>query len=124
MGKLTLYIGSRGSYYYFKDKVLAHLSGNESESFLYILPVNRSVRYLKKNLIAQNDRHCLVDPNIFSFRSFIYDLYNKFSDKKKIISPSIRLLLLQHILNKTDLDLNYFQRTGNFGNGLVQKTNQ
>jgi ATP-dependent helicase/DNAse subunit B len=124
MGKLTLHTGSRGSYYYFKEKVLNHLSGTDPESFLYLLPVNRSVRYFKKKLVAETGQKSLIDPNIYSFRSFIHSLYNQFPEKKKILSPSIRLLLVQHILNNKEQDLNYFQSSGNFSNGLILKTNQ
>jgi len=124
LGKLTLYTGSRGSYYYFKDKILDHLSVNDFDSFLYLLPVNRSVRYLKKKLVAETAHKSLLEPNVFSFRSFIRDLYNHFPEKKKIISPSMRLLLLQHILNKREHDLNYFQSPGHFGNGLVLKADK
>jgi ATP-dependent helicase/DNAse subunit B len=124
MGKLTLYTGSLGSYYYFKDKALEHLSGSDPDSFLYLLPVNRSVRYLKKKLVAETGPKSLLEPLIFSFRSFIRDLYNHYPEKKKVISPSMRLLLLQHILNKEEHDLSYFQKSDIFGNGLVLKADQ
>ncbi len=121
MGKLTLYIGSRGSYYYFKDKVLEDLSANDQDSFLYLLPVNRAVRYLKKQLVTEAGQKAVLDPPIFTFRTFIRDLYNHFPEKKKVISPSMRLLLLQHILNTNESPLNYFQSQGTFGNGLILK---
>jgi ATP-dependent helicase/DNAse subunit B len=124
MGKLTLYTSPSGSYYYFKDKALEHISNNEPDSFLYLLPVNRSVRYLKKKLVTQTEPKSLLDPLIFTFRSFIRDLYNHYPEKKKVITPSMRLLLIHHILNIQEHDLNYFQKSGSFGRGLVLKSDQ
>ena len=108
MGKLTLHTGSTGSYYYFRDKILKDLATNNEPFFLYILPVNRAVRYLKKQLVTGIESKALLDPPVFTFRSFIRDLYDHFPEKKKIISPSMRLLLLQHILRTGDNQLDYF----------------
>ena len=121
MGKLTLHIGPRGSYYYFKDKVKEDLALNDQNSFLYLLPVNRAVRYLKKQLVSEIEKKAILDPPVFTFRSFLLDLYNHFQEKRKIISPGMRLLILQHILNKNDTPLNYFPGHGTTGNGLVLK---
>jgi len=124
MGSLTLYIGSRGSYYHFKDKALEHVSRNNAESFLYLLPVNRSVRYLKKKLAAETKQKSILNPQVHTFRTFIRDLYRHFPEKKKIISPSIRLLFLQYILNNRENQLQYFQSHGAFGHGLILKSDQ
>jgi ATP-dependent helicase/DNAse subunit B len=124
MGTLKLYIGSRGSYYHFKDKALEHLSGDDAESFLYILPVNRSVRYLKKKLTAEANRRSIVNPQVHTFRTFVRDIYRHFPDQKKIIPPSIRLLFLQYILNIQEPQLQYFQSQGSFGNSLILKSDQ
>jgi ATP-dependent helicase/nuclease subunit B len=121
MGKLTLHTGSTGSYYYFKDDVIKNLSINVEASFLYLLPVNRAVRYLKKQLATEIEKKALLDPPVFTFRSFIRDLYDHFPEKKKVISPSMRLLLLQHILKSNDDRFNYFPSEVNFGNGLIIK---
>ena len=124
MGSLTLYTSSLGSYYYFKENVLEYLAENDPQSFLYLLPVNRSVRYLKKQLVIEAGQKSILDPHIYTFRSFIRELYNRFPEKKKIISPSMRLLLIQHILNNEKHELEYFQKSGAFGNGIILKTDQ
>jgi len=121
MGKLVLHTGSKGSYYFFKDKILEDLATNNEPFFLYLLPVNRAVRYLKKQLVTGLEHKAILDPPVFTFRSFIKNLYDHFPEKKKIISPQMRLLLLQHILNTHDKHLDYFPDQGIIGNGLVLK---
>jgi len=121
MGKLTLHTGATGSYYYFRDKIFEDLATNTEPFFLYLLPVNRAVRYLKKQLVTGVQNKAILDPPVFTFRSFIRDLYDQFPEKKKIISPSMRLLLLQHILSTRDKQLEYFPDQGTIGNGLVLK---
>ena len=112
MGKLTLHTGATGSYYYFRDKIFEDLATNTEPFFLYLLPVNRAVRYLKKQLVTGVQNKAILDPPVFTFRSFIRDLYDQFPEKKKIISPSMRLLLLQHILSTRDKQLEYFPDQG------------
>jgi len=124
MGKLTLHIGSGGSYYHFKDKVKENLSTNKQDSFLYLLPVNRAVRYLKKQLVSEIGQMAVLDPLVFTFRSFIRNLYDHFPEKKKVISPSMRLLLLQHILNTSEDRLNYFPSQETLGNGLILRADR
>ena len=121
MGKLTLHISSHGSYYYFKDKIIKYLSADTQARFIYILPVNRAVRYLKKKLAAEFRDKSVLEPPLFTFRSLFKYLYNYSPAKKKIISPAMRLLILEHILNQNKNCLNYFPHHMTFGNGLIIK---
>ena len=121
MGKLTLHTSSHSAYYYFKDKIIEYLSADTQGSFIYLLPVNRAVRYLKKKLVAEFRYKSVLEPPLFSFRSLFKYLYNYAPVKKKIISPAMRLLILEHILNNNENRLNYFPHHMTFGNGLIIK---
>ena len=121
MGSLQLHTGPRGSYYYFKNDILDLLSTGQKESFLAILPVNRAVRYLKKELVSIIKNQALLDPPIYTFGSLTQRLYQLFPQRKKIISKPMRLLLVNHLLRSAQPGLNYFQSQWNLGNGLVQK---
>ncbi|MCK5342516.1 MAG: hypothetical protein KAR20_03880, partial [Candidatus Heimdallarchaeota archaeon] len=124
MGILRLHIGPRGSYYYFKDKIIGHLSSGKKETFLYFLPVNRALRYFKKDLVLTTDCKAVIDPPVYTFRSFFQHLYKYFPQKKRIISQPMRLLLIDHILRENQAQLRYFNAQQMLGNGLVMKADQ
>ena len=122
MGRLCLHTGPQGSYYFFRDEVLEHLRSGEEKSFLYLLPVNRAVRYFKKQLVLEAQNKALQDPNIFTFRSFFQFFYQNLPDRKKMISQPMRLVLLNQVLKEQRDRLSYFQPEWNFGRGLLVKT--
>jgi len=86
MANLRLHIGPQGSYYYFKDKIFRHLASGEDDAYLYFMPVNRAVRYFKKELLSTGKKNAILDPLIFIFLSFIQKIYYLFPQKKKVIS--------------------------------------
>ncbi len=124
MGNLKLHTGAQGSYYYFKDKIFGHLDSGEDDAYLYFMPVNRAVRYFKKELLSAGKKNAILDPPIFTFLSFIQKIYHFFPQKKKVISPSMRLLLLENILNTDREHLNYFRDQGSLSDGMILKADR
>ena len=121
MAKINLITGSAGSYYYFKDKITAHIDAGEENSYLYILPVNRSVRYLKKQLLNESGKQALIDPPVYTFSSIIRHIYDQSGDTRKIVPAAIRLSFLRHIVEKNRDRLNYLKFSGTAGPGLILK---
>lgn len=124
MGRLKLYIGPHGSYYYFKNQIIDLLSNDEGESFIYLLPVNRAVRYLKKDLVRHSSTHNHLDPAIFTFRSLIQFLYRNVRYRKRIITQPMRLMLLENIFRTEAGNLRYFPSGSGLDKGLVLKADQ
>ncbi len=108
MGKFILHIGPAGPYYFFRDKIRGHLHNNHT-SFLYLLPVNRAVRYLKKAVVSDLAHRALIDPNIFTFDGLFRFLYQKMPGRKIIAGGSIRLSFLNFLFQNIRGDLDYFQ---------------
>ncbi len=108
MGKMILHIGPVGPYYFFRDIIRDHLSGDQP-AFLYMLPVNRAVRYLKKELISDLAPKTVVDPKIFTFDGLFRFLYQKMPQRKIIAGRIIRLAILNYLYQMVNKDLEYFR---------------
>lgn len=121
MAKINLITGSAGSYYYFKDKVAEHIAAGEENSYLYLLPVNRAVRYLKKQLLNNSGKQALIDPPVYTFASLIRYIYDRSGDKRKVIPASIRLSFLRHVVEKNRDALSYLKFSGTASPGLILK---
>jgi len=122
MGNITLFTGAAGSYYYFRDKIIDHISAGQYNEYLYILPVNRAVRYLKKNLVKKSNLRALADPPVYTFPDLIRKLYSIFPDSKKIVSKSTRLLFLKQIFEDHLDELDYIKPQNRMAPGLITKT--
>ena len=121
MGKLILHTGPNDSYYFFNERILEHLKSNQPEIFLYLLPVNRAVRYFKKQLTYDSPSGILIDPNIYTFASLMLHMYKKLPQQKKLISNTMRLVLVNFILNEKKRELEYFNFFRSPESGLVNK---
>ena len=121
MSKITLFTGPAGSYYYFKDKILEHIRSGDSDAYIYILPVNRAVRHFKKQLVIHSDSRALIDPPVFTFPALMRVIYDHFRDKKKIIPAALRLLHLQHVLEKHGDRLEYLDFKTYSAPGLISR---
>jgi len=115
MGKLTLHTGVAGSYYFFEEQ----LKNQDVNKFIYLLPVSRAVRYVKKKLVTNSKNKTLSDPFIFTFNEILQHLYHFFPQSKKIITATIRLILLEQVLRKSELE--YFKTDRITGNALIKR---
>jgi ATP-dependent helicase/nuclease subunit B len=124
MGNARLFTEPSGEYYFFRKEILAHINSNEEDHYLYILPVNRAVRYFKKNLLSQSGRTALIDPPVYTFGSFVRFIYSKSPSAKQIIPASTRLIYIHRLLEKHQNEFQYLKYRPSSPSGLVSKTAQ
>ncbi len=120
---LKLITGPTGSYYYFEQEILErvqNMSGVDYD-FIYLLPVKRAVRYFKEDLISRSGRRALIDPPVFTFYEFMTSLYRDVPRARKIISPAMKLFLVEETLKKSVGGLRFFNKSSATRRGLVQK---
>ncbi len=120
MNRLIIYTGPATSYYHFFDAVLPQVT-QDKPTFLLIVPVNRAVRKLKRELIDRARNQAMADPPVFTFDRLLLELYRSFPACKRIISREIFLVLVKDILSKHTEDFSYFMPDGRLSDGLVQK---
>jgi ATP-dependent helicase/nuclease subunit B len=120
MGQLKLFLGHSGPYYYFEKLILEQYKA-APDQYIYILPVNRAVRYFKKQLILKSTSDAMLDPPVFTFSSLIRRLYHYETNKKKIVSNAIRLILLKEALKNCKDDLSYFKNQRLTDKGLIKR---
>ena len=77
MGNVTLFTEPSGAYYFFREDILSHIDANQDDEYLYILPVNRAVRYFKKHLLSHCGRPAIIDPPVYTFTTLIRYIYSK-----------------------------------------------
>ena len=108
MGKLILHTGPAGPYYFFQDKIRDHIL-NDQTGYLYLLPVNRAVRYLKKSLARDIAPKTLADPKIFTFDGLFRYLYQRMPDRRIVAGKAARLILLDHLMQEHQGEFEYFR---------------
>ena len=121
MGKFTLYIGPAGPYYYFEKQIRRQ---SIPDTYIYILPVNRAVRYLKKRLIVKSPKGVLIDPPIFTFNTLLRHIYNSSPDRNKIVNNTMRLIFLREVLNKNMDNLSLLHNNRISDKGVLKKIDQ
>jgi ATP-dependent helicase/DNAse subunit B len=124
--KFDLIIGPPGEYYYFKDEIVERLRQQKGvvHDFIYLLPVKRAVRYFKEQLIDLTDRQALADPPVYTFYQFMVEFYRTFPEARKIISPTMRLFLVEEVLKKNTGRLQFFSDTSAKRRGLIRKIDE
>lgn len=98
MADLKLYTGISTDYYFFKEKILQHYESENQDSFIYLLPVNRAVRYFKQQLISEVIQKGIIDPQVFTFNSLIQKFFKEIYPGTKIINSTIRITILNEVL--------------------------
>ena len=122
MGNITLITGPAGSYYYFRDRIVEHIQAGQHDAYLYLLPVNRAARYLKKSLVQHSSHQTLADPPVYTFPMLVREMYSIFPESKKVISKSTRLLFLKQIFADHIEELDYIKPKDRMVPGLITKT--
>jgi len=121
MAELKLITGTSSKYYYFKDNILQHYNENKPESFIYLLPVNRAVRYFKQQLFFKVVSKGIFDPHIFTFNSFIQKFFKELYPNTKIINNTIRILILNEVLASVKKDINFTNKNTELSRSIVRK---
>jgi ATP-dependent helicase/nuclease subunit B len=124
MANLNLYIGAVGPYYYFKKNIIEYFEIDDPNGFIYLLPVNRSVRYLKKQLLVSLPGSVLVDTQIFTYSSLIQHIFSRLPYTKKVMPTHLRVIFLEHLLTENLTNFQFFGSQFPFKKGLINKINQ
>jgi len=121
MSYLKLILNTASNYYYFKKEILQHYKEGKPESFIYLLPVNRAVRYFKQQLFAEVESKGIIDPNIFTFNSLIQTFFRNIYPSTKIINNTIRILILNDVLSSLQSSLNFTNKKTGLSKSLIRK---
>jgi len=121
MTELKLITGTSANYYYFKEKILQHYKQGKPESFIYLLPVNRAVRYFKQQLFTEVESKGLVDPQIFTFNSLIQKIFREINPNTKIINSTIRISILNEVLASSKNDLKFTTKNTDLSRSIIRK---
>ncbi|MBN2423745.1 MAG: exodeoxyribonuclease V subunit gamma [Calditrichaceae bacterium] len=120
MEKLFIYSGPAGKYYYFQDKIVEMVRNGEN-GYLYILPVNRAVRYFKKKLIDAAPNQVLIDPPVFTFDGFLLKCFSELNPGRQVIGSDLTQLIIEEILDKHKTHYEYFKYKDKSVTGAVKK---
>ncbi len=118
---LNLITGTTANYFFFQEKILQHYKSGNPDSYIYLLPVNRAARYFKQHLYSKVEEKGIADPQVFTFNSLIQKIFKEIFPSTKIINKTIRVLLLQDILNSTKSELNFTNNNVELSRSLVRK---
>ncbi len=120
MAQLNVICRVPGSYYGFSTELARHIQNNELTA-LVIVPVNRAVRRLKRQLIQQAGNQALTDPPVFTFDRLLLHLYQHSSQPKRLIPSDTLLVLLQEILESQSNEFRYLIGEQGLNSGLVKR---
>lgn len=121
--QFELLTGPSGDYYYFQEEITERI-GKQAPfqyDFICFLPVKRAVRYFKEKLVDTARGQVLAHPPIFTFYEFMIDCYRKIPGAKKIISPAMRLFLVEAALKENIGQFRFFSDSSARRRGLVRK---
>ena len=121
MSQLKLITGTSTNYYFFKNEILQKYESGNPDSFIYLLPVNRAVRYFKQQLISELPFKGIFDPQIFTFNSLIRKIFTGLHPKTKIISGSMRVLILNEVLASINPNLKITNKNSEFSRSIIRK---
>jgi ATP-dependent helicase/DNAse subunit B len=121
MPDLKLITGTATDYYFFKEKVLQHYQTGKPDSFIYLLPVNRAVRYFKKQLFSEIESKGIIDPQVFTFNSLIQKIYRALYPNTKIINSTIRLLILNDVLSSLKTEIKITNQNSDLSRSIIRK---
>ncbi|NOX87728.1 MAG: hypothetical protein GXO77_01795, partial [Calditrichaeota bacterium] len=120
MKELVIFTGAASSYYHFKNELIESVKRGHPD-FLAILPVNRAVRKLKRELIDQARGQVLTDPPVFTFDRLLLEIYQSLPSARRLISADMFMVLISDILEKNAAQFEYLLPAKQMNEGLVKK---
>lgn len=119
MNRFLLHIGPAANYYYFRNNILKRHNKKESDSYIYILPVNRAVRRFKKDLVLECNG-ALIDPFVFTFDEILRLCHRKLNSQVKIITQVQRRILLTEFLRDNAASFIYLKNERITDEGFIR----
>lgn len=121
MTELKLITCTSNDYYFFKEKVLQHYNERTPDSFIYLLPVNRAVRYFKQQLFSEVSSKGIIDPQIFTFNTLIQKIFRELYPNTKIINSTIRISILNEVLASLKNELKLTNKSADLSRSIIRK---
>ena len=121
MSSLKLITGTSTKYYFFKEKILQHYGEEKPDSYIYLLPVNRAVRYFKQQLFSEVESKGVIDPQVFTFNSLVQKFFKELYPNTKIINSTIRITILNEVLASLKNELKLTNKSTDLSRSLVRK---
>ncbi len=122
MAGITVYSGATGPFYFFEQTIARRVEAGNAD-YIYILPVNRAVRRLKKRLIGNAKDHILIDPPIYTFNQLFMDIYQRLSQRRRVLTDDMMLVLTDTILRQMAEKSQFLIQTESLPSGIISKTN-
>ncbi|MCB0281582.1 MAG: exodeoxyribonuclease V subunit gamma [Calditrichaeota bacterium] len=107
MPEIKLFCDPQPGYFYFKNEIINHVQKNE-KNWLSILPVNRAVRQLSRELIAHAPNKILAAAPVYTFDGLLLRLYRELPEQKSLLGADILNLLVEEILKNNSARFSYF----------------
>jgi ATP-dependent helicase/nuclease subunit B len=121
MTELKLITGTSAEYYFFKKNVLQHFEEGKPDSFIYLLPVNRAVRYFKQQLFSEVESKGVIDPQVFTFNSLVQKIFRELYPNTKIINSTIRISILNEVLTSLKSELKLTNKNSDLSRSIIRK---
>jgi ATP-dependent helicase/nuclease subunit B len=121
MAGLKLATGTSANYFFFKDEILQHYSSGKPDSYIYLLPVNRAVRYFKQQLFSEAPNKGFIDPQVFTFNSLIQKTFRELYPNTKVINSTIRISILNEVLTSLKSDLKLTNKSTELSRSIIRK---
>ncbi len=119
MPNLFIYTKPSKDFYFFRPQIAAQI--NKRNSFIYLLPVNRAVRYFKQQMVEMAQDKIIDSPPVFTFDDLLTNIYCSLPGAKRIIDSSHLLLILRSILQEHAAEFSYLVKETSVTGGLVKK---
>lgn len=110
-------VSDEGNKLAFEEKIEALIKSGSSEKLLIIVPTNRKLRHLKKDIIDKSPNRSSSQINIETLTTFSSKLYYLDSDsKQKILSDPVSTVLLSQCFGESELKyFSYYNKDVPFG---------
>ncbi len=120
MSSVLVHCKAPASYFGFEDKLKQHLRNGQLTA-LTIVPVNRAVRRLKRQMVMQAAPLALVEPPIFTFDQLFLHLFKALFYSKRLLPNDTLLILVQEILEQHPTEFSYLTSGQATNSGLIQR---
>lgn len=118
-GKIFLVpFGKQGTTDFLLTKTIEKISGNNFSDILYIGPTPRKIRDAQITFTKLVQSKSFIPPRFFTIKQFASEIFQEYSQDKRILSDFIKPLLVQKL--KPDITIGYAQVLSEFTREIKQ----
>jgi len=120
MSGIILHTGAYNGYYPFAEAIRAQLT-TENKNWIALLPVNRAVRYFKRQLTDWAAPRALLEPPVFTFEEFALDFYRRQPHVPRLLPQDTLYFLIEEILKEESAQFQFFPKNAVENKRLVAR---